>query len=749
MYQGFENEGIITQGANGNYADNSYLSIRTVSKDTFSLEATGGSQSGHDITTSVATDDDDTTYWVSATPNSDTFHNCVIAKFDNPVMIEAVLIDSVYQTKNGRTFSGFPIRFKIYSSLNDEEYTLRGNFLGTPDESMARFQFVLPDAVNCTKLKLEFVEVTPFVYSNDGSLYAGAAKFLFIQKITGYDVINYRANTGYAESRVIPTSKIEKYWSTGDASGGPVDSLFDEDDSDKSYWESSSPSSSTPCPSVFVNFTQPLKLEEILFGANKGSSNNYGFPTKLNVYAAQNNDEELKLIATFQGSPGKSKIYQFPFREPIVCTRIQLEFVEAPNKPCLNFMRFVGEMIDFSTGDQDDFSTQHVNNSYPLYGIDDTNFVVNDLPADDDYLFIVEKTFYFNNVSFSCPDALMSAIKSNHSNQVTVKQCNFSSCSVKNSNGNGGAILSLNCVFKCDDSQFTSCNSKANGGGGGIYIALNEKINEGISIKNCVFKKCSATFGGAVYLYSNVATNSVRVEKCTFESNTLIDPSSDASLIGGSAIYLNARKLILKRCKFITNSGDSACKMDNNFDNVPAQLLNEIDAHVLIENCQFEIDPSAKSSISYLPGSKKSFEAVVSNCVFTGKLLDGAHHISVDSRPKQGEKSTLNIESCKFACDKVKSINLNLDDLSNSMVVFNLNNQVFDYDEKDDVPKSNSKSLFIATVSLVAVAVIVLISVIVIVSKKKALDDNNEKNDPLNCSLEDSININCDSSAFV
>lgn len=179
-----------------------------------------------------------------------------------------------------------------------------------------------------------------------------------------------------------------------------------------------------------------------------------------------------------------------------------------------------------------------MNNSYPLYGIDNTNFVVNDLPADDDYLFIVEKTFYFNNVSFSCPDALMSAIKSNHSNHVTVKQCNFSSCSVKNSNGDGGAILSLNCVFKCDGSHFTSCNSKANGGGGGIYIALNEKINEGISIKNCVFKKCSATFGGAVYLYSNVATNSVRVEKCTFESNTLIDPSSDASL--------NARKIDFK-----------------------------------------------------------------------------------------------------------------------------------------------------------------------------------------------------------
>lgn len=64
-------------------------------------------------------------------------------------------------------------------------------------------------------------------------------------------------------------------------------------------------------------------------------------------------------------------------------------------------MKFIGEVIDFS-GDntQDDFTTQLVNNNYPLNGIDDTHFVINDLPNDNDYLFIVEKKFYFNNVSF-------------------------------------------------------------------------------------------------------------------------------------------------------------------------------------------------------------------------------------------------------------------------------------------------------------------------------------------------------------
>ena len=44
-------------------------------------------------------------------------------------------------------------------------------------------------------------------------------------------------------------------------------------------------------------------------------------------------------------------------------------------------MKFIGEVIDFS-GDntQDDFTTQLVNNNYPLNGIEDTHFVINDLP---------------------------------------------------------------------------------------------------------------------------------------------------------------------------------------------------------------------------------------------------------------------------------------------------------------------------------------------------------------------------------
>lgn len=89
---------------------------------------------------------------------------------------------------------------------------------------------------------LEFVEVTPFVLDSDGSLYAGAAGFVYVQK-SDYDIITYHENTGYAESQIIPKSKFRTFLSTGDTKSGPVSNLFDDDDGDGA--------------SVFVNFTGP------------------------------------------------------------------------------------------------------------------------------------------------------------------------------------------------------------------------------------------------------------------------------------------------------------------------------------------------------------------------------------------------------------------------------------------------------------------------------------------------------------
>lgn len=241
-------------------------------------------------------------------------------------------------------------------------------------------------------------------------------------------------------------------------------------------------------------------------------------------------------------------------------------------------------------------------------------------------------------------------------------------------------------------------------------------------------------------MYSNIEQNSIVVKDCVFESNSLIDStSSDSSLVGGSAIYIHAQNSITMRCKFIKNSGTSSVIVDYNYDNVQSSLLKSFfKAPVLIDYCIFEIDSSSKSSISYILLSKKAVNTQVSNCIFSGKIVDGAHHIVINSNEIGSPK--LNIKSCKFTCDKSKSINLNLDDHNalNSIVSFDVNNQQFHYDSKNHQNvKSNSKSLFVLSVSFIVVAVIASIAIIVVIVMKKPIDDeSNDNKDPLNSTLE-------------
>lgn len=207
-------------------------------------------------------------------------------------------------------------------------------------------------------------------------------------------------------------------------------------------------------------------------------------------------------------------------------------------------------------------------------------------------------------------------------------------------------------------------------------------------------------------------------------------------LDGGSAIYINALRATVRLCKFFQNSGFSSIKIDNDIENVPSVFLEhktEINYPVSIEKCEFEIDSSSKASLSYVRGKKNAVDTIVSDCVFTGKLMNKAHHILVESKLKINERPKLNVMACKFACHKSKAINVNFNDLSNSLVAFNLNNQIFE----NETVSSNSKRLFIAALSLVFVAVIALIGVAITFSLKKKNDiDGIENIDSLNLPLD-------------
>lgn len=98
-------------------------------------------------------------------------------------------------------------------------------------------------------------------------------------------------------------------------------------------------------------------------------------------------------------------------------------------------------------------------------------------------------------------------------------------------------------------------------------------------------------------MYSNSESNTITVQKCSFKSNKLINPTSQNSIFGGSAIYMNTQKVSMKFCMFSENDGESSVKIDYNFDDIPSSILNVLDSSspVEIDRCEFEINSNAKS----------------------------------------------------------------------------------------------------------------------------------------------------------
>lgn len=119
----------------------------------------------------------------------------------------------------------------------------------------------------------------------------------------------------------------------------------------------------------------------------------------------------------------------------------------------------------------------------------------------------------------------------------------------------------------------------------------------------------------------------------------------NSPVLGGSAMYIHALRTSTIRCRFVSNKGDCSMKINNDFENIPSQLENEKDlnSNVLIEKCEFEIDSSSKSSLSYIRGSTKGVNIDVKNCVFNGEPLENNHHIHVESHNIQIENPIMQV----------------------------------------------------------------------------------------------------------
>lgn len=280
--------------------------------------------------------------------------------------------------------------------------------------------------------------------------------------------------------------------------------------------------------------------------------------------------------------------------------------------------------------------------------------------------------------------------------------------------GSGGAVHLVNVGLTANEVTFDKCTSE-NGGGGGIYIFNNAPPAESsypIKLTKLTFSQCKANFGAGLYIYSSSDNNPVIIELCKFISNEAT--SSTGKIKGGSAIYLTAKVAEINDCEFVNNKGAGIIKVSEDFDVYPEDLKllqslnNYSHGSVLISGCSFEIHESSDCSLFY-SNAKQLTKVEVKNCLFTGKLAKGAHHINGFSASNQ--KPNLLIKNCIFETDQYGALN-------DKFVKIDLNSQL--KLNKEVIKVHLSYEMLITLTTLAAISII---SVIVILKKQNLINN--------------------------
>lgn len=295
---------------------------------------------------------------------------------------------------------------------------------------------------------------------------------------------------------------------------------------------------------------------------------------------------------------------------------------------------------------------------------------------------------------------------------LRIEACDFKE--LYQDSNNGGAIHLIDCGLSCKKSKFIKCSSKS--GGGAIYIKNDLDLVNTEEFEDILFTDCQATYGGAVYINTNSVNNIVSIKSCKFSSNQALI-SDSKTLLGGSAVFLAARKGIITDCTFVENKGEGgSLRINNNFDTI-LQGKDE-EASVIISNCNFKIQKSSKCSLFYVRGNgKSSFE--LKNCLFTGTLAKNAHFIDGQSLVKEAPK--LQVKSCKFSYDSINSLNL---DPNNDFLAVDLKDQVFNYSDPKNEEEDFCMWKIIVAIIVPTVVIVVIIIVVGIVIKKKYSNRN-------------------------
>lgn len=647
----------------------------------------------------------DRKYWIANDLSDGSSTSSIFIDFNKTVSLDTILFDHAFSTSgNNRRYDGFPTKLKIYTSLGNEQLSLKYTFEGnvpTLTSFGARSQFTFNAPILCDHLRIEFVEV-----SDDRSftnLKCAVIHEIFLVGDIVPDSLTFTGVSGsYTDQNFLNTYMLGNTRfsseSTGDKDGRPLSNAFDSNP--RSYWVSSQENTDSFKNSITINFHSQQNLSAFLFDSayrSRTDENNKdiryfdGFPTTLSVFVYNDEVQSFILEAVFSGEPVYPWIRtQFIFKNTIRCNKIKLEFtdVTADGSFSNNKKHAVAAGIYFIT------------ESYRMPTIP---------PVDGTISIPQNKCNAHNRCDVN--------ITVNNIIVIDLQQSSFSNF---HSHENGGAISLINCGTLFKSSTFSECTSSK--GGGAIFFQNNMQRENELNIEDVTFVNCTAVYGGAAYLYSRMAH--VRIINCRFNDLKLQDPPEDYEsdvFVGGSALFLSVKNGDFPELTF-NGCSDVVVKFYNNFDNKPNSMIlsNSKKDLVLFSRCTFKFDKPTKPLFYYVRGNNIDSIVKISDCSFIGEVDKSINFI--DGKVIENNSPKLIVESCKFSSDSnqvFKSIDPNV-------LSIKLNRQIFNFNYSKMKELNNSWKSITAVVAPAALVVVIAIIAAIIFKKKNSNNEDDE-----------------------
>ena len=326
LYQNFGFDIQYHKGQQGLYKDSSYIDSHTI-KDNF-IATANGEQSNNQLKDAFDVGPNSgNTKWVCDKVQTDDFHPQITINFTENILFEGFIYGvSAHKKLSTRYYDGFPNKMVVYTALDDAPLTKHTEFVGKQKDAFV--QFILAKPVRCSRIMLEFHEVT----DNDGQGKLASCDSLTLLKSFEYEMLNYQAASGdyenpnYIDYHRVPRDKFSIATNGDREPDNSIEKALDTNDD--SNWISAEPETDTFKPTIYINFTEPTLFEGLVYVVTSekktGGRNFFGFPGQLLIYTSLE-DEELTPKVMFHGGIDNTHV-QAIFTEPINCTRVVIEF---------------------------------------------------------------------------------------------------------------------------------------------------------------------------------------------------------------------------------------------------------------------------------------------------------------------------------------------------------------------------------------------------------------------------------------